>query len=165
MSNTDVTHAYEIVGRRIWMTLPYGSPVKERIKSAGAHWDNASKRWWIGTVARDIVIPIMEEAMGTLDSAALVTVNIDLDNRAVDQTEHWGKQTVSIEGIPLIHRTGRDGDPRLAENVMLVSGFIKSRGGSMKYPYTEWADGTVIRVEVAEPVAQRWIEDGIATAA
>lgn len=72
------THSYEIVGRRIWMSLPYGSPVKDRIKAAGAHWDSGSKRWWIGTVARDIVVPILDEAMG-IDSAELVTVEVDLD--------------------------------------------------------------------------------------
>lgn len=153
------SHSFEIVGRRVWMTLPYGSPFKGRIKSAGAHWDAASQRWWIGTVGKDIVLPIMQEAMAA-DSAALVTVEVDLD--AAHQTEYAGRQTISLAGVPLVTRYGRDGTPKLAENVLIARGRIHERGGSIKYPWTGWDSGTAVLVEVVEPVAKAWLADGIA---
>lgn len=36
-------------GRRVWITLPYGSPAKDKVKELGAHWDAESKRWWVSS--------------------------------------------------------------------------------------------------------------------
>lgn len=39
----------EKIGRRLYITLPYGSRAKDPIKALGAHWDATTKRWWITT--------------------------------------------------------------------------------------------------------------------
>ena len=179
-------HGYTIEGRRIWMALPYGSPVKGRIKAAGAHWDRASQRWWIGTVARSVVIPIMEEAMGKVDTARTTTVDVDLDAAAVaGVTETEGRpaskyaasfssrRTLSVQGVPLATWYGDaycDKQPggmtvKLSEFAMLIVGEIAGGNyGSRRRPDFDfgWDDGTVVRVEVAEPVAERWIAAGFA---
>lgn len=55
----------EEVGRRLYVTLPFGHPAKDRLKAMGAHWcDQGSKRWWIAKGKLPQVEALLKEVEG-----------------------------------------------------------------------------------------------------
>lgn len=68
MNTATLSIRTEKVGTRIYIT---GNtyPVKDRLRSAGCHWDGERKQWWIGAVKASAI----EGIVGKLDGQAVET--------------------------------------------------------------------------------------------
>lgn len=59
-------------GRRVYLRCGYRSAAHEQIKALGAHWDNDTKAWWIGSGQRDQVVEIARALIGRREAVAEV---------------------------------------------------------------------------------------------
>ena len=77
----------ESCGKRVYV-VGNSFPIKDRLKSAGCHWDGERRQWWIGANKRSEVERIVGSASG--DAVESATENAD-DIKVIGKARYKGR--------------------------------------------------------------------------
>ena len=135
----------------VTLTAPYDPSLPGKAKALGGYFDGVTKAWTFDVRDETRVRDLAREIYGTDGTVyadePTVTVRIDLDALVRECCE----PELRLAGISLARRPARDSAVHLCEGVVVVSGSFPGRGGSVKNPALEPADGTVLEVRDLPP--------------
>ncbi|MBG6214311.1 hypothetical protein RCH23_002133 [Cryobacterium sp. CAN_C3] len=113
------------------LSAPYNPGLASRAKELGGRWKPEAKCWVFASLDEQRVRELAREMFGTdgTDAAAA-----DLVAVRVDASQYANHRSVTLAGRIILERRMRDEEPRLGQEVILVSGSFRRSSGSMGYP-------------------------------
>jgi len=144
MSDVTVT----IEGGKVYTTSPYHPDFARRARKIGGNFlRDGSKRWIFDIRDEARARDLLREFYGTdgspAEAADLVTVRV----RVADfEISHYDGGIARFAGRIIAERRSRDGDVRLAANVVLVAGAFDYRGGSVRYPRIDASKDVIVEI-------------------
>lgn len=130
-------------GKNINVMFDYDVNVKNAIKSLGGKWDSEYKEWAVPIDNKNELDNILFDFYGHNGRNKFHSVDIAVD------VENWIDSSLSIAGIKVMDRRGRDWFPKFYNDCILLKGKLKDSGGSYKNPCLDITkeDGIVVKIK------------------
>ena len=140
-----------IDGKFIKVESPYNPVFIRKARQIQGRWD---KPYWIFPLKnKEYVINVLLDAYGDCGS---LSENIPCVDVIIDMDKYPCGCYLKIDTLIVAERPSRDADVILSPKALVMQGGFEKSGGSVKNPYVDALDGTIIKVEnVPLVVAER----------
>ncbi len=153
MSNIRV----KVNGNSITVASPYDAKFVSAARQLGGQFQHATYEWLFDSRYESNVRAILCDLFGT-DGTPVATVTMHI---RLDEVRLLGRigSEVKIGGRTILRKFDRDRLPQIGEGVAVISGGLRSYGGSRSHPSIEAETDTVIEVlNVPVDLARRHVE-------